>query len=121
MQQGSSPWELDSDEIASVTSDDLNRNRPNRWTGPKSTWRAITEEERLLWHSMKQLRDQDLGVHLYNAFALKRRGQDAALARDLTIKTVCRRAIAVKSLLTKDRLMARRLSGRRPGYGLRGR
>ncbi|PNY28703.1 uncharacterized protein TCAP_01375, partial [Tolypocladium capitatum] len=80
-------WDLESDEIASVTSEDLHDNRPNRWTGPESSWRTLTQEERLLWRSMRQLEDQDLAVHLYNAFALRRAGRSAETARGLTIRT----------------------------------
>ncbi|KAM0440997.1 hypothetical protein ACHAPT_000302 [Fusarium lateritium] len=87
MEASATAWELDSDEIASIASEDLHENRPNRWTGPKSTWRTLTEEDRLLWQSMKQLQDQDLSVHLYNAFALKRRSRDAESALDLMVKT----------------------------------
>lgn len=90
MEAGATAWELDSDEIASIASEDLHQNRPNRWAGPKSTWRTLTEEDRLLWHSIKQLQDQDLSVHLYNAFALKRASRDAESAGDLMIKTVSR-------------------------------
>lgn len=81
-------WELDSDEIASATSEDLHNNRPNRWTSPKSTWRELTQEERRLWQAMRQLQDQDLAAHLYNAFALRRRGKDPDTKQDLVIKTV---------------------------------
>ncbi|KAJ6442886.1 RNA polymerase I specific transcription initiation factor [Purpureocillium lavendulum] len=80
-------WDLDSDEIASVASEDLHRNRPNRWTGPKSSWRSLTAEERQLWRSMRQLEHQDLAVHLYDTFALKRQGRDPATAGLLTIQT----------------------------------
>lgn len=86
---GSTRWDFDSDDIASIASEDLSASRPNRWLGPESTWRAITEEERLLWRSMKLLRDRDLSVHLYDAFALKRRARDARTARDLTVTSVC--------------------------------
>ncbi|KND91201.1 hypothetical protein TOPH_03963, partial [Tolypocladium ophioglossoides CBS 100239] len=79
-------WDLDSDEIASVTSEDLHSNRPNRWTGPKSSWRLLTQEERLLWRSVRQLEDQDLAAHLYDAFALRRAGGSAETARGLTVK-----------------------------------
>ncbi|KAG6117389.1 hypothetical protein E4U13_001163 [Claviceps humidiphila] len=80
-------WEeLDSDDIASVMSEDLYEYRPNRWTGPRSTWRALVREERMLWRSMQQVVDQDLAVHLYNAFALKRRDLDARTAQGLTMK-----------------------------------
>lgn len=88
------PWrDLDSDEIASVASEDLHAARPNRWRGPKSTWRALTADERQLWTSMRRLADQDLGVHLYNAFALKRRARDPATAQDLTVERVCPHSI----------------------------
>lgn len=65
-------WDLDTDEIRSIDSDELHETRPNRWHGPPGTWREFTEEERLLHHSLEQTRNQDLAVHLYNAFALKR-------------------------------------------------
>ncbi|KAH7156351.1 hypothetical protein EDB81DRAFT_867454 [Dactylonectria macrodidyma] len=86
MESSSANWELDSDEIASIASEDLHEHRPNRWTGAKSSWRTLTEEERLLWQSMKRLQDNDLSAHLYNAFALKRRGRDAVTAKDLMIR-----------------------------------
>ncbi|KAG5946739.1 hypothetical protein E4U59_003093 [Claviceps monticola] len=80
-------WEkLDSDDIASVMSEDLYENRPNRWTGPRSTWRTQVREERMLWRSRQQVVDQDLAVHLYNAFALKRRDLNAKTAQGLTMK-----------------------------------
>ncbi|KAK7416645.1 hypothetical protein QQX98_005116 [Neonectria punicea] len=87
MEPTTANWELDSDEIASIASEDLHQHRPNRWTGAKSSWRTITEEDRLVWHSMKQLQDRDLAVHLYNSFALKRRGRDAKTAADLMVQT----------------------------------
>jgi hypothetical protein len=86
--QNEPAWDLDSDEIASIASDELHENRPNRWTGPKSTWRHLTEEERMLWRSMKQLQDEDLSVHLYNAFALKRRAANPETAQELATTTV---------------------------------
>ncbi|ROT40003.1 hypothetical protein SODALDRAFT_332155 [Sodiomyces alkalinus F11] len=64
-------WDLDTDEIRSTASDELHATRPNRWRGAASTWRHWTEEERLLYQSLERLRDQDLSIHLYNAFALK--------------------------------------------------
>ncbi|KAF5669292.1 hypothetical protein FHETE_5050 [Fusarium heterosporum] len=87
MESTATAWELESDEIASIASEDLHEHRPNRWTGPKSTWRTLTEEDRLLWQSMKQIQDQDLAVHLYNAFTLKRRSQNTASAQDLVVTT----------------------------------
>ncbi|KAJ0166112.1 hypothetical protein CTA2_8619 [Colletotrichum tanaceti] len=66
-------WDLDTDETRSVDSEELYETRPNRWRGQKSTWQTYTQEERLLYRSMEQLRNRDLSVHLYNAFALKHR------------------------------------------------
>ncbi|CAD6448127.1 02da787c-66bd-48fd-b3b5-875190e1c005 [Sclerotinia trifoliorum] len=50
--------------------------RKNRWKGPASTWHQITEEERGLAASLDELRNRDLSVHLYNAFALKKRAKN---------------------------------------------
>ncbi|KAM3473243.1 hypothetical protein MY8738_008490 [Beauveria namnaoensis] len=86
MSQHEANWDLDSVEIASIASEELHENRPNRWRGSKATWRYVTEEERMLWRSMKQLQDEDLGVHLYNAFALKKRATNPESAKDLAIK-----------------------------------
>ncbi|RFU76388.1 hypothetical protein TARUN_5880, partial [Trichoderma arundinaceum] len=85
MDRSSPEWDLDSDEIASVTSQDLHDNRPNRWTGAQRTWQRMTAEERRLWQSMEAVEDQDLAVHLYNAFALKKRGKDSSTAQDVTV------------------------------------
>ncbi|KAL6904588.1 RNA polymerase I-specific transcription initiation factor domain-containing protein [Trichoderma evansii] len=85
MDRSSLEWDLDSDEIASVTSQDLHDNRPNRWTGQQRTWQRMTAEERRLWQSMEGVEDQDLAVHLYNAFALKKRGKDSKTAQDVTV------------------------------------
>ncbi|KAK0383926.1 hypothetical protein NLU13_8017 [Sarocladium strictum] len=79
--------DLDSDDIASVASSELHAHRPNRWTGPASTWRNLTKDERMLWQSMERLRSEDLGVHLYNAFALKRQGREAEGRKFLTVKS----------------------------------
>lgn len=51
--------------------------RPNRYSGPASTWRQWTANERQLAASLDQLRAGDLSVHLYNAHALKRRFRSA--------------------------------------------
>ncbi|KAF7923595.1 hypothetical protein BELL_0005g00460 [Botrytis elliptica] len=50
--------------------------RENRWNGPASTWQQITEEERGLAASLDELRNRDLSLHLYNAFALKKRAKE---------------------------------------------
>lgn len=84
----SAQWaELDSSDIASINSDDLSAHRPNRWQGPESTWRALTEEERSLWHSLKTRENQDLSTHLYNAFSLRQRSKHPELAEDLKVET----------------------------------
>ncbi|KAL8382508.1 hypothetical protein RB595_006336 [Gaeumannomyces hyphopodioides] len=75
-------WDLDTDDVRSISSSDLYEARPNRWRGPRSTWRDLTEADRLDHDALVSLRNQDLAVHLYNAFMLKRRrrlarGQDA--------------------------------------------
>jgi hypothetical protein len=129
MESSATAWELDSDEIASIASEDLHEHRPNRWTGPKSTWRTLTEEDRLLWQSMKQIQDQDLAVHLYNAFALKRQSQNAAMAQDLVVTTVSRCCILLLHearsgpVLTrgqKTRNLAKRVYGHHQDHGLHG-
>ncbi|KAH8179222.1 RNA polymerase I specific transcription initiation factor domain-containing protein [Sarocladium implicatum] len=84
----SNEWgDLDSDDIASIASDELHTHRPNRWTGPPSTWRNLTKDERMLWQSMEKLRNEDLGVHLYNSFALKRQGREPEGRKFLTVQT----------------------------------
>ncbi|UKZ75524.1 hypothetical protein TrVFT333_003211 [Trichoderma virens FT-333] len=85
MDRSSPEWDLDSDEIASVTSQDLHDNRPNRWTGAQRTWQRLTVEERRLWQSMEAVEGQDLAIHLYNAYALKKRGKDSQTAQDVTV------------------------------------
>jgi len=50
--------------------------RPNRWQGAPSTWQSLTEAERGLAASLDKIRNQDLSVHLFNAYALKRRSEE---------------------------------------------
>lgn len=66
-------WDKSTSELQSEDSDDLYENRPNRWKGPSQTWRSITEEERLTHNALVRLGNQDLSLHLYNAWALKQR------------------------------------------------
>ena len=47
--------------------------RPNRYSGPLSTWRSWTASERELAASLGQLQARDLSLHLYNANRLKKR------------------------------------------------
>ncbi|KAL2015841.1 hypothetical protein VTK56DRAFT_4709 [Thermocarpiscus australiensis] len=65
--------DLDTDEIASMDSDELHETRPNRWKGNPDTWRTWTEKDRRTWTALVNARCQDLAVHLYNAYALKKR------------------------------------------------
>jgi hypothetical protein len=51
--------------------------RPNSWTGPPSTWRSYTREERGVVASLDTIRSQDLSIHLYNAYAIKSRVRNA--------------------------------------------
>ncbi|KAL7939500.1 RNA polymerase I-specific transcription initiation factor domain-containing protein [Trichoderma chlorosporum] len=85
MDRSSPEWDLDSDEIASVTSQNLHDNRPNRWVGAQRTWKRLTAEERRLWQSMEAVEGQDLAIHLYNAYALRKRGKDPQTAQDVTV------------------------------------
>ncbi|PTB68238.1 hypothetical protein BBK36DRAFT_1083191, partial [Trichoderma citrinoviride] len=87
MDRSDTEWDLDSDEIASVASQDLHESRPNRWTGPRREWQRFTVEERRLWQSMEAVEGQDLAIHLYNAHALKKRGKDPQTAQDVTVAT----------------------------------
>lgn len=70
-------WDKSTSEIQSEDSDELFENRPNRWRGPPQSWRTITEEDRLTYNASERLRNQDLSVHLYNAFALRQAPQEA--------------------------------------------
>jgi hypothetical protein len=62
----------DSTSEESSYSNNEETERPNRWTGPPSTWQALTAQERGLEASLLELRNRDLSLHLYNSFALKR-------------------------------------------------
>lgn len=73
-------WDLDTDEIRSIDSEELYETRPNRWKGSKATWHVYTQEERLIYKSLEEIRNRDLSVHLYNAFALKNRETRAGAA-----------------------------------------
>jgi hypothetical protein len=46
--------------------------RPNRWIGTNSSWRILTREDRFIFRSLEELRREDLAIHLYNVFSLKR-------------------------------------------------
>lgn len=69
--QDDEEWDKSTSEIQSEDSDELFDTRPNRWRGPQQSWRTLTEEDRLTYNAFERLRNEDLSVHLYNAFALR--------------------------------------------------
>ncbi|KAI3324521.1 hypothetical protein HD806DRAFT_48083 [Xylariaceae sp. AK1471] len=76
-------------------SDDSNDEdeRPNRWTGPPSTWQQLNSAEIDTLTALNEIRNQDLSVHLYDAFALKHRHdkgetQGARLAKPVPNKDI---------------------------------
>ncbi|KAK7739907.1 hypothetical protein SLS53_005500 [Cytospora paraplurivora] len=75
--EDSDEWDKSTSEIQSEDSDELFDSRPNRWRGLPQSWRTITEEDRLTYNALERLRNQDLSVHLYNAFALRQTPQKA--------------------------------------------
>ncbi|KAI0144488.1 RNA polymerase I-specific transcription initiation factor-domain-containing protein [Xylariaceae sp. FL1272] len=62
------PPSSDSDEY-----ENADERRPNRWKGPPSTWQQLNSAEIETITALDEIRNRDLSVHLYNAFALKRR------------------------------------------------
>ncbi|KAI0405772.1 RNA polymerase I-specific transcription initiation factor-domain-containing protein [Xylaria palmicola] len=69
--------ENDSDEYLPDSDDsddhDDHDERPNRWQGPPSTWQQLNSAEIDTLTALNELHNQDLSIHLYNAFALKHR------------------------------------------------
>lgn len=57
----------------SIVSTELLPIRPNKFSGPASTWRSWIISDRQLATSLDQLNARDVSAHLYNAYALKRR------------------------------------------------
>ncbi|KAH7379880.1 hypothetical protein BKA64DRAFT_237885 [Cadophora sp. MPI-SDFR-AT-0126] len=67
----------DPDNQSSSDLDDYHETtRPNRWTGPPTSWQTLTEAERGLAASLDTIRNGDLSIHLFNAHALKRRARE---------------------------------------------
>ncbi|KAL2060636.1 hypothetical protein VTL71DRAFT_9277 [Oculimacula yallundae] len=62
--------------------DEYEETRPNRWTGPPTSWLNLTEPERGLADSLDTIRNADLSVHLFNAHALRRRARELEGAED---------------------------------------
>ncbi|KAI9680392.1 MAG: hypothetical protein M1829_001278 [Trizodia sp. TS-e1964] len=60
------------DEFSSYGSS-IQEERPNKFHGYSSTWCKHTEQDRLIYKSLNQLRNTDLAVHLFAAHSLKRR------------------------------------------------
>ena len=56
--------------------------RPNKFHGPPSTWRSLTATDRAIANSLDQIKAADLGIHLYNAHALKKRQRLLKAARN---------------------------------------
>ncbi|KAJ2903106.1 hypothetical protein MKZ38_010444 [Zalerion maritima] len=65
-------WDKDTDEVLSEDSQVLYETRPNRWRGPATSWKALTENDIKIATSLDQEQNKDLGIHLYNDYALKR-------------------------------------------------
>ncbi|KAI9729540.1 MAG: hypothetical protein M1834_006736 [Cirrosporium novae-zelandiae] len=60
-------------EMSEGSEDSNVEQRPNKWTGPSSTWRWLTGPEKQLAASLETERSRDLSLHLYNAHALRSR------------------------------------------------
>ncbi|KXJ89604.1 RNA polymerase I-specific transcription initiation factor-domain-containing protein [Microdochium bolleyi] len=66
---------------SSYETDESGNERTTPWQGPASAWRANNAQEISNATALEEIRNRDLSVHLYNAFALKRRhGTSDALA-----------------------------------------
>ncbi|KAI3340003.1 RNA polymerase I-specific transcription initiation factor-domain-containing protein [Ustulina deusta] len=90
-------------------SDDSNDEdeRPNRWTGPPSTWQQLNSAEIDTLTALNEIRNQDLSIHLYNAFALKhrhtrRKPQDETKPVPNQVIHLRRHIGAVRWMLTKN-------------------
>lgn len=64
-----------SDEVSDHSYDSGPDERPNRWTGAKSTWQSLTEQESGLAASLDQIRNRELNLHLYSTHAIKKRAR----------------------------------------------
>ncbi|KAI1502929.1 RNA polymerase I-specific transcription initiation factor-domain-containing protein [Biscogniauxia marginata] len=62
-----------SDEYLPSSEESEPEERPNRWIGPSSTWQQLNSAEIDTVTALNEIRNQDLSIHLYNAFALKQR------------------------------------------------
>lgn len=89
-------WDRYTDDLRSVASDELRDTRPNRWTGPGSTWRKLTAEDRHVHAALETVRNRDLALHLYSAFALKRGGNRGG--PDATVSSLFQRQVDTRRL-----------------------
>lgn len=64
---------LSGSESESEESDEQLPTRPNRFKGRSDAWKGHTAADRQIATSLEQIQNKDLGAHLYNAHALKRR------------------------------------------------
>lgn len=91
-QNDDSEWDKSTSEIDSEDSESLFESRPNRWRGPPQSWRTLTEEDRLTHNAIERLRNQDLSVHLFNAYALRNRRPRGLKDDEEAKEQVCRGA-----------------------------
>ncbi|KAI0809875.1 RNA polymerase I-specific transcription initiation factor-domain-containing protein [Xylaria sp. FL0064] len=88
---GNDPDEYLPDSDDSNDEEEEEDERPNRWTGPPSTWQQLNSAEIDTLTALNELRNRDLSVHLYNAFALKHRnhrGKTRDVAKPVTGQNV---------------------------------
>ncbi|KAI0200842.1 RNA polymerase I-specific transcription initiation factor-domain-containing protein [Astrocystis sublimbata] len=90
----------DSDEYIPASDDsDAADERPNRWKGPPSTWQQLNSAEIDTITALDDLRNQDLSVHLYNAFSLKHRHGKITKRKD--VKSVSKQGVAAAGIESK--------------------
>jgi hypothetical protein len=65
--------DLSTDSEAESEDDEGPPARQNKFLGPPQTWKSYTAADRQIATSLDRLEEADLGIHLYNAHALKRR------------------------------------------------
>ncbi|CAD6499760.1 BgTH12-03868 [Blumeria graminis f. sp. triticale] len=63
-------------EAESGGSDSSSAIRLNRFQGKPQKWQYLTEQERGVYASLVKARDEDLGIHLYNAHILRQRAKE---------------------------------------------
>ena len=114
----------DTDEINSIASEELHETRPNRWSGPPTTWRRYTRPERNTFQSLETTRSQDLSIHLYNSFALSKRAKDKVRMRSISypLGTSTTNMLTRKFRRGRHRglTLARRMPGHRADFGRHG-